>query len=97
MTDSEITTILVKLGRIEEVINAMNAKLDTLEAQTERKFAVIDDQSDRMWRQISQLRTDVDVMRETMPKRAPWWTWLAVVAAAASFGLSILDRIFVNQ
>lgn len=97
MTEASMTDVLVAIGRIEEMIKAMNAKLDTLESQTERKFALIDEQSDRLWKQIASLRTDLELVKETMPRRAPWWAWAAVVAALAQFILGVLDRIFVNQ
>ena len=81
-----MTSLLVAIGRIEETLRGMNEKLDRLESTT-----------DRHWKKISEIETEIALLKERQGPRIPWVTWAAGVAALVALALGVLDRIFVNQ
>lgn len=86
MTDTPMVEVAVALGRIEEALKGVNQKLDRLEKTTESH-----------WRKISEIETEIALLKERHGPRIPWVTWAAGIAALAALVLGILDRIFVNQ
>jgi len=97
MTSDEITAILVKLGRIEEALIALNGKLDKLEDQTEERFRRVDTQADRQWKKLNEHDTAIQILQDRQGPKVHWLTWVATIGALAAIILGVLDRIFVNQ
>jgi len=85
VSDSNVE-VLVAIGRIEEMVKAMNDKLDRLESTT-----------DRHWKKISELETEIALLKERQGPKVHWMTVIAIVASVSAIILGILDRIFVNQ
>lgn len=94
MTDSNMTEVLVAIGRIEEMVKAMSEKLDKLETQTEKKFALIDDQTERQWKKIASIDTELQLIKERQGPTIHWVTWLSAIGALVAVALSVLDRIY---
>ena len=94
MSESNMTEVLVAIGRIEEMVKAMSDKLDKLETQTEKKFAVIDDQTERQWKKIASMDTEIQLIKDRQGPTVHWVTWLSAIGALVAVVLSVLDRIY---
>ena len=95
MTDSNMTDVLVAIGRIEEMLKAMADKLDKLEEQTERKFAVADAERERLWKKINSLDTELQLVRDRQGPKTPLVSWLAIIGSSVAVALNIIER-YVN-
>jgi len=91
--------VLVAIGRIEEMLKSMAEKLDKLEEQTEKKFALVDAERDRVWKKLNSLDTLIQLLQDKAEKPAPksWEPRAAVLISIATFIVFILDRFYVNQ
>jgi hypothetical protein len=85
MSEPSMTEVLVAIGRIEEMIKAMNDKLDKLESQTEEKFNRVDVQSDRQWKKLNEHESAIRVLQERQGPKVHFTTWVAMAIAVAGF------------
>jgi type VI protein secretion system component VasF len=85
MSEPTMTEVLVAIGRIEEMIKAMNGKLDKLEEQTEERFKRVDSQSDRQWKKINDHEAAIQVLQERQGPKVHFTTWVAMAIAVAGF------------
>jgi hypothetical protein len=97
MTQNSNVEVLVAIGRIEEMLKAMAEKLDKLEEQTEKKFALVDAERERLWKKINTLDTELQLIRDRQGPKVHWLTVVAIIASVGAVVLGILDRVYVNQ
>lgn len=97
MTQDSNVEVLVAIGRIEEMLKAMAEKLDKLEEQTEKKFALVDAERERLWKKINALDTELQLIRDRQGPKVHWLTVVAIIASVGAVVLGILDRVYVNQ
>ena len=97
VTQNSNVEVLVAIGRIEEMLKAMAEKLDKLEEQTEKKFALVDAERERLWKKINTLDTELQLIRDRQGPKVHWLTIIAIIASVGAVILGILDRVYVNQ
>lgn len=78
--------IAVAIGRIEEMLKAMDSKLDKLETTTERH-----------WKKIAELETQIELLKQRQGPRIHVTVWIALAASVIGLVVAIADRIYVNQ
>lgn len=94
MSDSNVE-VLVAIGRIEEMLKSMAEKLDRLEEQTEKKFAIVDAERERLWKKINSMDTELQLVRDRQGPKVPLVSWIAIVASVIAVALNIIER-YVN-
>lgn len=95
MTDETMTSVLVKLGRIEEILNLLLQKVDRLEEDTKERFAHSDVERDRIWKKLNAHDTELEVIKQRQGPKVPLVSWLAIVASVIAVALNIIER-YVN-
>lgn len=78
--------IAVAIGRIEEMLKAMDSKLDKLEDTTERH-----------WKKIAELETKLALIEQRQGPRLHIVTWIIGIIAVIGFVMAIADRIYISQ
>lgn len=94
MSDSNVE-VLVAIGRIEEMLKAMAEKLDKLEEQTEKKFALVDAERERLWKKVNALDTEIQLVRDRQGPKVHFVSWIAIFASVIAVALNIIER-YVN-
>lgn len=92
MTDESMTSVLVKLGRIEEILNLLLQKVDKLEEDTKERFAHSDVERDRMWKKINSHDTEIQLIKDRQGPKVPVVSWVAIVASVIAISLNIIER-----
>ena len=95
MSNETMTDVLVKLGRIEEILNLLLQKVDRLEEDTKERFAHSDVERDRIWKKLNAHDTELEVIKQRQGPRVPFVSWLAIVASIIAVALNIIER-YVN-
>lgn len=95
MNENSNVEVLVAIGRIEEMLKSMAEKLDKLEEQTERKFALVDAERDRLWKKINAQDTEIQLLKDRQGPKVPMVSWIAIVASVIAVALNIIER-YVN-
>lgn len=85
VTNETMTDVLVKLGRIEEILNLLLQKVDKLEEDTKERFNGVEAERDRMWRKINSLDTELQVLRDRQGPKVHWTSMLAVAVSTLGF------------
>lgn len=87
-----MTSVLVKLGRIEEILNLLLQKVDKLEEDTKERFAHSDVERDRMWKKINSHDTEIQLIKDRQGPKVPVVSWVAIVASVIAISLNIIER-----
>ena len=95
MSDDNMTDVLVKLGRIEEILNLLLQKVDKLEEDTKERFHLVDAERERLWKKINSLDTELQLVRDRQGPKVPVVSWIAICASVIAVGLNIIER-YVN-
>lgn len=95
MNDETMTDVLVKLGRIEEILNVLLQKVDKLEADTKDRFAHADTERERMWKKLNAHDTEIQLIKDRQGPKVPVVSVLAIIASVIAVGLNIIER-YVN-
>lgn len=95
MTQENMTDVLVKLGRIEEILNLLLQKVDKLEEDTKERFHIVDVERERLWKKLNAHDTDIELLKERQGPKVPIITWIAIVASVGAVALNIIER-YVN-
>lgn len=90
MTTENMTDVLVKLGRIEEILNLLLQKVDKLEEETKERFNTVEQDRDRMWRKINNHDTEIQVLKDRQGPKVHWTSMVAVGIGALGFLASFI-------
>lgn len=74
MSEASTSDILVAVGRLEEMMKAMNDKLDRLENTT-----------DRHWKKLAEHDVEIELLKQRQGPQVHWLTWAIGIIAIASF------------
>ena len=85
MSEPSLDDVLIAIARIEAKQDAMMDKLDRLENDTSIH-----------WKKISEIETQIELLKQAHPARVHWITYVIGAAAGVSLALAILDRIYLH-
>ncbi len=91
MTVDTINAVLVAIARLESKVDAMNEKLDKLEAQTEAKFVTVEKQVGQHWQKLNDHEVAISLLRERQGPKTHWTVW-----AVSSIGVLGFVAAFVT-
>jgi len=74
MPEASTSDILVAVGRLEEMMKAMNDKLDRLENTT-----------DRHWKKLAEHDVEIELLKQRQGPRVHFSSWIAMVVGSLGF------------
>jgi len=84
VTENNMTDVLVKLGRIEEILNLLLQKVDKLEEDTKDRFAHADIERDRIWKKLNAHDTEIEIIKNRQGPKVPVVSWMPWPSGSAS-------------
>jgi hypothetical protein len=97
MTTPDLSEILVAIKSVEMAIQRVDEKLDKLEKSTAEQFTKFEDKTQEHSDVLRKHEVAIRLLEQRQGPKIHPITWFAGIAAVAALGLSLLDRLFVNQ